>query len=91
VDGWTDSWNEIQYCACKLHKLSNVLEQKPQKKVSKLSYESYHNIVLSARSQATEYSTWTKLDFVKTVKQRKLWLYMVQRMFGASGQIPHSI
>jgi hypothetical protein len=47
-----------------------VSEQKPQKKVSKLSSGSYLNIVLSTRSQATEYSTWTKLDFIKTVRQK---------------------
>jgi hypothetical protein len=57
----------------------------------KLSFGSYLRIILSARSQATEYSTCTKLDFVKTVIHKKLWLCMVQRMLGASGQIPRSI
>jgi hypothetical protein len=58
---------------------------------SKISFGSNLSIVLSARSQATEYSTWTKLDVVKTVRQKKLWLCMIPRMFGASRQIPHSI
>ncbi len=53
-------------CACKLRKLSNVSEHKPQKKVSKLSFGSYLNIVLSARSQAKEYSASTILDFAKS-------------------------